>query len=418
MAKPEMSKEEQVQIGLVAGKAFSPSKPVRERDVFAGRKAQIRQVVDAINQDGQSVLIYGERGVGKTSLANVIDDFYLSVANARIFAPHINCDADDTFTSIWTKIITQKDLKRPTVGLSNKISDAVDNILSEAVGNLTPSHIRRVAEAISQTHHFIPIIDEFDRVTDEQAVRLLTDTIKSVSDHTVNTTLVLVAVGDTVDDLIAEHESVERSLIQVPMRRMSPHEAEEILTKSTDVTRISFQDDARKFIVTLSQGLPHYTHLLGLHAVRAAVDDQSWVIKESHVEQALTQAIGASQQSLQRAYHSATSSPRKDNLFAQVLLACALAPVDDLGYFAAADVRNPMSKIMGRQYEIASYSQHLNGFCEEVRGTVLQRIGQARRYRFRFRNPLIQPFVVMNGLSKKIITKDDLTQLSRAAAGD
>ena len=381
-------------------------------------RRQIRQVVDAINQNGQSVLIYGERGVGKTSLANVIDDFYLSVANARIFAPHINCDADDTFTSIWTKIITQKDLKRPTVGLSDKISQDVDNILSEAVGNLTPSHIRRIAEAVSQTHHFIPIIDEFDRVQDQQAVRLLTDTIKSISDHTVNTTIVLVAVGDTVDDLITEHESVERSLIQVPMRRMSSREAEEILTKSTELTRVSFQDDARKFIVTLAQGLPHYTHLLGLHAVRAAVDDHSWIINESHVEKALTEAIGASQQSLQRAYHSATSSPRKDNLFAQVLLACALAQVDDLGYFAAADVRTPMTKIMGRQYEIASYSQHLNGFCEESRGTILQRIGQARRYRFRFRNPLIQPFVVMNGLSKNIITKDDLTTLSDDASSD
>jgi Holliday junction resolvasome RuvABC ATP-dependent DNA helicase subunit len=31
--------------------------------------------MDAINQQGQHVLIYGERGVGKTSLANVLSGF-------------------------------------------------------------------------------------------------------------------------------------------------------------------------------------------------------------------------------------------------------------------------------------------------------------------------------------------------------
>jgi hypothetical protein len=153
--------------------------------------------------------------------------------------------------------------------------------------------------------------------------------------------------------------------------------------------------------------------LLGLHSVRAAVDKASWTIEESHVELALDKAIGASQQSLQRAHHSATTSPRKDNLFAQVLLACALAETDDLGYFAAADVRPTMSKVMRRQYEIASFSQHLNSFTTDERGNVMQRMGQSRKYRFRFKNPLLQPFVVMKGLSKGLITKDDLRTLNQ-----
>lgn len=40
-------------------------------------------------------------------------------------------------------------------------------------------------------------------------------------------------------------------------------------------------------------------------------------------------------------YQLATRSPRRDSLFREVLLACALAPKDDLGYFTTGGVRGP-----------------------------------------------------------------------------
>lgn len=408
-----MTNEEQQRIGILAGSAFSPGASIKEKDVFAGRTGQIRRVIDAITQDGKSVLIYGERGVGKTSLANVIDSIYLSVANARIFAPHINCDTEDTFNSVWTKVITEKDTARPTAGLSESVSAEVDEIIDSAAGNLTPHHVKLIADVVTQTHLLIPIIDEFDRIQDEYAISLFADTIKYLSDRTRNTTVMLVGVGDTVDDLIAEHQSIERALEQVLMPRMNAPEAEEILTKGASATGVMFSPDASSLIVSLAQGLPHYAHLLGLNATRAAVDDASWIVMDRHVETATQAAIAGGQQGLLRAYHSATSSPRRDNLYRQVLLACALAKTDQLGYFAAADVRGPMSRIMKKPYDIPSFSQHLKGFCESDRGAVLQRIGGERRLRFRFTNPLLQPFVVINGLKEGLVDKEDVRGLFR-----
>ena len=105
------------------------------------------------------------------------------------------------------------------------------------------------------------------------------------------------------------------------------------------------------------------------------------------------------------------TSPRSDNLYSQVLLACALAEADQLGYFAAADVRGPMSSIMQKRYEIAAFLRHLADFCDENRGPVLERMGVARRYRFRFRNPLLQPFVIRQGLANKLIERSDLSRV-------
>jgi hypothetical protein len=156
-------------------------------------------------------------------------------------------------------------------------------------------------------------------------------------------------------------------------------------------------------ISALSQGLPHYTHLLGLHSARAANDAAESIIKTKHVRVAIREALGKAQQSIVAAYHRATMSPRRENLYPQVLLACALAKCDDLGYFAAADVRGPMTRIMGRPYEIPAFSRHLNDFCEETRGPMLTKIGTRRRFRFRFITPLMQPYVIMRGLDSGLI---------------
>ena len=52
--------------------AFSPGSPVQERDLFSGRGSQIASLEDAVNQRGKHGIVFGERGVGKTSLANVL----------------------------------------------------------------------------------------------------------------------------------------------------------------------------------------------------------------------------------------------------------------------------------------------------------------------------------------------------------
>ena len=397
---------------MQASRVFSPAAPIRERDVFAGRTDQLRMVVDAINQPGQHALIYGERGVGKTSLANVLADFVRSTGQPGLIAPHINCEAGDNFSSVWRKVFSQISFDQEVEGMGyrpevRREAVAIDGGLPDP---LTPDAVLAVCRKFPPDHLFIPVLDEFDRLRDELAVQQFTDVVKSFSDYLARTTLVLVGVADSVEELVGEHESVERALVQVRMPRMSPDELAQIVNHGTAALGMSADDDATRFVGALSQGLPHYTHLLGLHAVRQAIDAGTERVTRGHVGGAIGKAITGSQQTLQRAHHRATMSPRSDALYRQVLLASALARTDGLGYFAAADVREPMSRIMGRKYEIASFSRHLADFCEDDRGPVLERTGVPRRYRFRFRNPLLQPFTIMAGLEDGLIKPDDLDE--------
>jgi hypothetical protein len=128
-----------------------------------------------------------------------------------------------------------------------------------------------------------------------------------------------------------------------------------------------------------------------------------------HVGTAISKAISEAQRTTTTAYHKATTSQRKDALYRQVLLACALAPTDELGFFAPADVRNPLNiLVQPKVYDIPNFQKHLNEFCAPERGTILHKAGFSHRFRYRFANPLMQPFVLIKGFADKWLPEEVL----------
>ena len=268
---------------------------------------------------------------------------------------------------------------------------------------VSPAPSGRLLGTIGSNGLLVVILDEFDRLTNQIARRAVADTIKALSDHTVPATVVVVGVADTVGELIAEHESIHRALIQIPMPRMTTPELLEILDKGTTKLGMHIKEEAKSEIAKLSQGLPNYTHRLGLDAARVALDDRRLNIQGADVKPAVEKAVANAEQSLKDDYRRAISSPQKGNLFSRVLLACALAQADEFGYFAAADVREPLSRIMGKRYEIPTFANHLNQFSQPARASVLKKTGEKHRYRYRFTSPLMQPLVVMKGMVDRLV---------------
>ena len=53
---------------------FTPGAPVQTKDLFSGRKEQLNRVLETVTAPGRHPVIFGQRGVRKTSLANVLED--------------------------------------------------------------------------------------------------------------------------------------------------------------------------------------------------------------------------------------------------------------------------------------------------------------------------------------------------------
>ena len=393
-----MNEIEKSRLRFRAANVFSPSAPITIESLFAGRKKQLRALLDAVPIRGRHAIVFGEPGVGKTSLARVIAANLPAEAADAVEAPYVSCDSTDTFDSVWRKVIGEIKALRNFPGVAPQEKLALEGL--PPGDPLTPESIRRTLEFFGRDRTLVIVIDEFDRLADRGQRRLFAETIKLLSDRTVPATVIIVGVADDVSSLLAEHAFIERALVQVLMPRMSRDELREIIDKAADRVPIKVDAAVLERITQLSQGLPNYTHLLGLEAARHAIDAGSRTIRGTHLTLAIKTAIDNAQATIKDTYYKATRNPHKDNLSGSILLACALAPCDEEGYFAAADVRKRLNGMTDERYEMATFSRHLHDFCDERRASILRRTGDKHHFRFRFTHPLLQPFVILKGIAQ------------------
>ena len=183
-----------------------------------------------------------------------------------------------------------------------------------------------------------------------------------------------------------------------------------IVTHGLSSVKMQIEPSALDEIARLSRGLPHYGHLLGLYSARAALDNRTTCVSDLHVHLATKEAISKTQASIRSDYSKATTTSRREALYKEVLLACPLAETDDIGWFYPRDVRVPLQKVLKRSEpcKIEGYARHLAAFCTPTHGPVLIRDDTSARPRYRFENPLVQPYVLIRGLAECLITAADL----------
>ena len=415
-ANDVLTQADAVRARVDLGQVFNPSGPVRRRELLQGRVDEIAHVLSAVGQPGQHVILFGERGVGKTSLASLTHEFWLDFARDSngIIPLRYNCEPADTFGTIWAHIaelLTDEYAKRSQ---PLPAGEAWLDLHAEITHEVASAHsIRRFLDFTNETN--IIVIDEFDQVGDKHTIQQFASLIKALSDHLAPSTLILVGVADTVDDLIEDHASIDRATIQVSLPRMSKAELRSIIENAYDQIGLSTTPDLYDLMAGLAQGLPHYAHRMGQEAGFATVERESIRIDQRDVDRAVAMAIEHTQESIRLAYRTATASPRKDALFDRVLLACALARSDELGYFAPSDIRKPLERITGKAYDYPQFARHLKQFISPRRGEVFQVSGESRRRRYRFANPLLRPYAVLRGINDGVISADAVSEFDTEA---
>jgi Cdc6-like AAA superfamily ATPase len=365
-----------------AQRLFNPSSPIDEDRLFSGRFEQVTDLLGVVYEKGAHAILYGERGVGKSSLANTITaKIPPAVTNIKIVKE--NCRPEDTFFTLWSKI------------LFNYQYDGV-NISDFLKGETRDFMVVKILESLPKSSQFVFIFDEFDRVSSSATKTAIADTIKHFSDYPSNITIVIVGVGFSIEELFGAHPSIQRCCRQVPMPRMSNPELGEIIADRYPQIGLVCDESLIAKLVDLARGLPGYAHLAGREAALSAIRARRRIVDDQDYSAAINESVRRAQESIITAYNRAVYSA-KENLYKEVLCACAIANTDERGMFAAADIRDALSSILGRRVEIASFSRHLAAFCDPDRGPILRKSGKKNRFQYQFVDAPLQPYIFMAG---------------------
>lgn len=374
---------------------FTPGPAINEVAQFAGRKDTIQRLQDIAVERARHAMIFGERGVGKTSLANIFyKDLQTKTRNIRDIA--VDADTGDSFDSLWRKVFRRI-----------QWSGEQDRLDVQFTGEIEPDHVFLQLSRFGQNEVPIIIIDEYDRIQDNMCRVLMTDLIKALSRAPNNPTLVLVGVADNILQLVRDHGSISRNLVQVPMYRMTNEEISEVVSSRIRRLRMKISSDALWRICYFSAGLPFYAHSLGKYSALTATENERLEITEDTVTASIKRCMADVDYTIVESYTRATEKIyRKGNIFASVLAACALTETNDLGQFTAAAVEAPMAAIMGSTYKVPAFSFHLNELTDPERGSILNKTGARRTFQYHFVEPAMQPYIIMKSLDEGVITKE------------
>jgi Cdc6-like AAA superfamily ATPase len=289
--------------------AFLPGKALDEPSLFAGRRDQVIELAQNLSTEGVCPIIYGARGLGKSSLAlqahliamghvTLLEDygerqwalgesdaylaFYIPCTDAmqdtssilqRIInslssvaigeSPEPNQLIDRTTTTrITLKIVRRESLRRYQLPDATPAYDnlALDEKLLDLASRLSDAYEQRI----------LVIIDELDLVRD---TRGLASFLKNASSSDLK--FVLVGIAQNISDLLSDHQSIERIAVPIQVPRMTEEELSLIIERAMKNLaelglHYTFNRSASRILARLAWGFPWFVHLLGQSALLTA----------------------------------------------------------------------------------------------------------------------------------------------------
>ncbi|MCG8796687.1 nSTAND1 domain-containing NTPase [Tenacibaculum finnmarkense] len=383
-----MTKEEKL---ILIKQVFSPASPIKQKDFFFGRINQLNKIADAINEEGQHAILYGDRGVGKTSLANIMATAYTNLHPVKI-----TCGRLDNFKILWQNALDNIQFSKTTkgIGFNPQQTKEIVQIGNQTrnIPELRPSHIVQILNSLPASR-LLFIFDEFDNISTKKARATFADLIKSLSDNNINSTIVLVGIADSIESLIGNHQSLERCLKQVKMPKMKNEECEEIITTGLQRLGLTIDKKVAEQIIEFSSGFPHYVHLLCKFGAKEIIENEKTNFSPAYLNIAIRQGIENTSEQLRISYRRAILTSNSSSKWRDLLFACAVVKIDEFNAFTISEVVKSYNQITDKDVKNGSITYNLNQLVTENRGEVLTKLGKGMSTRYMFKNPMMRAFV-------------------------
>ncbi|HFS7511825.1 TPA: AAA family ATPase [Enterobacter roggenkampii] len=312
-------------------KVLRPTGPVVSMELLFGREKDVTDLELALYATGRHAFIYGDRGVGKTSLAQTLA-YKLQEDKDPIL---VGCEKESTFSSVVTDILVRgipQENRAETQNWSFGINIAGYGGVNASKGqknNTNKFEVDSVSSAVhalqylTTVHSEIPfiVIDEFDQIESDSERQKFGSLVKQLGDQACEVKLIFTGVGDSLVSLIGGHKSSERQIHQVHLGSLPWNGRFQIIDNAFGEFNLTVDDSVRYKIAGLSDGFPNYIHLICEKILLACQSSsRSYdVVDYNLFIKGLNDAIDSVSETLRQCYSDATEG--RDESYKHILWA-------------------------------------------------------------------------------------------------
>lgn len=311
----------------ILNRELSASQPIKSPEHLFGREQDLERIRTALAMRGRQIFIYGDRGVGKTSLAQTAAYRYQSADATPILT---SCHAESTFESVMQdillklrgrtpyqtkKLASEKETKSASlakIGLSFQgsieNSAQIEESYAQPVRDANAAALLLTHESKNHSTSPIAVIDEFDRMESVKERGKFADFLKQLGDQEVPIKFIFCGIADTFDDLLDAHGSAHRYFDGIKVERLNVSSRWEIIDKSASALGLTVDNNVRHRIAAISDGFPYYIHLLceKLYTGIFFAEDTIDIATPQHLHNAVTETILSIEHTIRRPYDLVT----------------------------------------------------------------------------------------------------------------
>lgn len=323
---------------------LTPSKSIQTPERLFGRAKNLTAIDRALSSPGRQIFIYGDRGVGKTSLA--LTAAYLHT-DSHIAPIQVMCGRYSTFAEVIQAVgnatipvetrmaerssggglnfnlpggiggvgITRPTRTGGTIELPKSLNEALDIV-------------RFVASKANGKQ--VIVIDEMERIQSPDEKDKFAEFIKNIPELSDNIRFIFCGIGHDLTELLQAHASAGRILETIKLERLHHSDLWQILIAVAAKLGVQVQQDALIRIGQVSDGFPHYVHLIGESLFWKMFDDPEMVTTSNatHYKAGIEGALQRTEAILRAQYEKATQKTRNTADYEEALWALADSTAD------------------------------------------------------------------------------------------
>ena len=269
--------------------AYTPAQPITDPWMFAGRTELLGRLIKAVEDQRLHAIVYGVRGIGKTSLLHVLATM---AREARYQVSYVTCGGSATFSEMFRAVAADIPLLYhsdfgPTSAEGEKGGTLAGLLPS---GEISPRTASEMCSKVTGTRVLV-VLDEFDRAQSADFGKDVAEFIKNLSDRAARIQLVVAGVAENLEGLMQSNGIVQRNVVAVQVPRMSTEEVEQLVHNGQELSGVQFHAEAIEALGLASAGMPYLASLLSQQAALAALADTRMSVSVNDISSAVTRTL-------------------------------------------------------------------------------------------------------------------------------